>query len=160
MKTGIIKAIYDDGDFTTDYGHLFAYKMVIQFQGEQSQTEGGINSKSHPYPMGQGDEITVEIKNTQHGVKFKKVNPQYAQGAPQGGSQSYRQPAQGQKLAPRDYDAENRGKCRTQFIKAAIINGGLRCTCYEHVLELTEFAMTGITPQEAQSQPQDDTIPF
>jgi hypothetical protein len=81
MKTGIIKAIYDDGDFTTDYGHLYAYKMLIQFQGEQNQTEGGINSKSHPYPMRNGDEITVEIKDTSHGVKFKKVNPQYQSGS-------------------------------------------------------------------------------
>ena len=162
MKTGIIKAIYPDGEFDTDYGHLYAYKMLIQFQGEQNQTEGGINSKSSPYPMGNGDEITVEIKNTQHGVKFKKVNPQYAQGGSQGGGQS----SQGQSSGGRNYDAENRGKCRTQFIKAGIQSNQMKCDTFADVLMFTEFAMTGVIPPQPQTakytgnSTPDDDIPF
>ena len=165
MKTGIIKAIYPDGEFDTDYGHLYAYKMLIQFQGEQNQTEGGINSKSSPYPMGNGDEITVEIKNTQHGVKFKKVNPQYAQGGSQGGGQS----SQGQSSGGRNYDAENRGKCRTQFIKAILTNSGMFKMDAEskvYIDGLVQYAMTGVIPPQPQTakytgnSTPDDDIPF
>ncbi len=137
MKTGIIKAIYDDGEFDTQYGHLYAYKMLIQFDGEQNQTEGGINSKSHPYPGGNGDEITVEIQNTQHGVKFKRVNPQQ-----QGGG--------GQNSGGRGDDVE--GKCRTLIIEAGIASGQLKCQTFSEVIMWTDFAITGNVPPEPQKR--------
>lgn len=52
---------------------------------------------------------------------------------------------------PRDYDAENRGKCRTQFIKAAIASGQIVLNSENivgDIISWTEFAMTGIVPQQ------------
>ena len=78
MKTGIIKVIYDNGTFNSHGKLFYSYKMLIQFPNEQKQTEGEINSLSHPYPLGMDDEITVEASSGQHGLKFKKVNSEYA----------------------------------------------------------------------------------
>lgn len=154
QKTGTITGIQPDGGYQSQNGYINTFQMKIQC--DDGEFIGQIGSKSQIYPLAIGQPISVTVTNTEHGVRFKKFNPQYS--AP-GGTGSYPQSTGGQQPAPRDYDAENRGKVRTQFIKAAIIKGSLRCECYEHVLELTEFAMTGIIPQE-QQQPPDDSIPF
>ena len=149
MKTGTIRMIQPKGGYNSQYGHVNTFMMTIDVPGE-GQITGEIGSKTTPYPLKVNDQISFEMKNTEHGWKFKKVDPQYNQSS------------QG-KTKQRDYDAENRGKCRLNIIKAAIIAGGLNCTCYEHVIELTEFAMTGIIPQYSQqpSVPQQgDDVPF
>lgn len=154
MKRGTIKAIQPNGGYQSQHGYINTFMMTIQTN--EGQITGEIGSKSQQYPIGVNDPITVEIKNTTNGVKFKKINPEYAQGD----SQGYGQPAQGQSSGGRDYDAENRGKCRTQFIKAAIINGQITCGTFADVLMLTEFAMTGIIPQQQGTVIEDENIPF
>lgn len=112
---------------------------------------------------------------------FWNSNAQTNQNTPSQPQQAPSQPAQAtnyQQPAPtqgkqRDYDAENRGKVRTQFIKAAIISGDLRCRSFADVLTLTEFAMTGIdlnVQQQTNANPEyvgddpppptNDDIPF
>lgn len=158
QKTGTIRSIQPNGGYQSANGYISTFMMTLQT--DEGQITGEIGSKSEIYPMNPNDQITVEIKNTNHGVKFKKINPQYAQGGHSGPQQA----TGGARSNGRDYDAENRGKCRTQFIKAAIIAGGLNCRCFDDVIVLTEFAMTGIPPQaqqqSQQSAPPDDDIPF
>jgi len=156
MKTGIIKAIQPDGGYQSRNGYIYQYQMTIEVQGE-GQVTGEIGSKSDPYPMLVGDEINVEITNhdkARTGKKFKKINPQYQQNSGQQASGGG---------GGRDYDKENRGKIRTQFIKAAIINGQIKCGTFADVIMLTDFAMTGVIPQERQAQQEavpDSDIPF
>lgn len=158
QKTGTIVSIQPDGGYQSQNGYISTFMMTLQTA--EGQITGEIGAKSGTYPMNPNDQITVEINNTTHGAKFKKVNPQYAQGDSQSGYSGPQQAAGGTSSGGRDYDAENRGKCRTQFIKAAIIGGGLNCRSFEEVLILTEFAMTGIPPQTQQTAPPDDDIPF
>jgi hypothetical protein len=152
QKTGTIRAIQPNGGYQSQNGYINTFMMTLQT--DEGQITGEIGSKSQNYPMNINDEITVQIKNTTHGVKFKKINPQYQQ---QGGTQQSQQ-------SGRDYDAENRGKCRTQFIKAAIIAGQLNCRDYAECDMLVQYAMTGIAPPTTrdigQGQQQEDDIPF
>ena len=153
MKTGIIKQIQPNGGYQSQRGYIYTSMMTIDVAGE-GQITGEIGSKSDPYPMNVGDEITFDFTNTAHGTKFKKVNPQYAQGQ--------QNAPQGQNSGNRDYDAENRGKCRTQFIKAAIIGGQIRCRDFVECDMLVRYAMTGDYPAQPQqgTKPPDDDIPF
>ena len=167
MKTGIIKAIQPDGGYSakTPQGpmYIYQYQMTIEVPGE-GQVTGEIGSKSDPYPMQVNEEITFEIKldaRATTGKKFKKVNPQYAQGGSQGGGQA----PQGQNSGGSIPKDRIEGMVRTQFIKAAIINGMIKCDTFADVLMLTNFAMTGVIPQERQSQSHNtevgqDDIPF
>ncbi|KKN07448.1 hypothetical protein LCGC14_1066740 [marine sediment metagenome] len=161
-KTGIIKQIQktQTGGYQSKQGWI--YTFIVTIQTNEGQVTGEIGAKTEQYPLGVDNEINFTFTKDEYGYKFKKVNPQYAQGDSQGGGQA----TQGQNSGGRDYDAENRGKCRTQFIKAAIANGSLRCDCREDVLNWTEFAMTGEMnqpPQQSQQQGTpvaDEDIPF
>ena len=155
-KTGIIKQIQktQTGGYQSKQGWI--YTFIVTIQTNEGQVTGEIGSKTEQYPLGVDNEINFTFTKDEYGYKFKKVNPQYAQG---GG-----QTAGGQNSGGRDYEAENRGKCRTQFIKAAIINGQINCATFADVLMLEEFAMTGIIPPERQPNQAtpvaDDDIPF
>ncbi len=130
--------IQANGGYDSSHGYINTFLMTIDVLGE-GQITGEIGSKSVNYPLVVGNEINFEMKNTEHGFKFKKVNPQYAQGGSQQGG--------GQANAPqRDYDAENRGKCRTQFVKAAIIAGQMSCRDFAECDLLVSYAMTGRVP--------------
>jgi hypothetical protein len=158
QKTGIIKQIQPNGGYQSSNGYISTFMMTIEVAGE-GQVTGEIGSKTQTYPMNPGDEITFEMNNTAHGVKLKKVNPQYAQG----GSQGQQNQPQGSNSGGRDYDAENRGKCRTQFIKAAIIGGQIRCRDFVECDMLVRYAMTGDyppVPQTQQQAPDDSQVPF
>lgn len=167
MKTGIIKAIQPDGGYQSKNGYIYQSQMTIEFEGEGQQT-GEIGSKSDPYPANVGEEINVEIKIDQRartGYKYKKINPQY----PQGGSQGSGQPTGGQNSQGRDYDAENRGKCRTQFIKAILINSGMFTMDADskvYIDGLVHYSMTGVIPPQQQgakyagNSVPDEDVPF
>jgi len=119
QRTGIIRDIQPDGDFVTAHGRLYAFKMTIE--DEQGMLTGGINSKSASYPLVVGQEIIVEaIMNAEHGMKFKKVNPQFEGGG--GGSQQAPSGAQ-QAAEGRNFDKEARGKIMTLLVAAAIQGG-------------------------------------
>lgn len=136
-KTGIIKMIQPNGGYDSQYGYVNTFMMTIEVPNE-GQITGEIGSKSVNYPLNLGEQITFQMKNTEHGWKFKKVNPQYQQGGSQATGRTNGQ--------QRDYDAENRGKCRTQFIKAAIIAGTIPCRDFAECDMLVQYAMTGKVP--------------
>ena len=153
MNTGIIKAIQPNGGYQSQNGYIYTSMMTIQT--DEGQVTGEIGSKSDPYPANIGDEITFNMTNTAHGVRLKKVNPQY-QGQSGGGQSSG-----GQSSGGRDYDAENRGKCRFGIV-CAYLQGGKVLNFYD-IDELVNYSMSGVHPGPAaqQSTPTiDDDIPF
>jgi len=78
------------GGYQSQGGYVYTYMMTINTQN--GPVTGEVGSKSNPYPSQIGEQIIVESTTNQHGVKFKKVNPQYQnQGQSQGG---YQQPQQ------------------------------------------------------------------
>lgn len=81
--------------------------------------------------------------------------PATAQPAASQPQQTTSQPAQRPQAAPpRDYDAENRGKIRTQFVKAAIISGQIIIgpNHMEDMNYWTEYVMTGVAPLPSAKQ--------
>ncbi len=113
--TGTIRSVFatQEGGYSSQNGYIYTFDMVIDTP--QGEVVGEIGSKSQPYPLAPGSPITVESRQTDRGPKLKKINPQYQQGgSPQGG---------GQQSKGRDYDKENRGKCRFGFYQACIRRG-------------------------------------
>ena len=139
-------------NFTDNWGNQYQDVTVRTAQGDIS---GQKASKQVLTENDIGAQVSwnCEPKQNSRGQNYNKfTKPQDSQYAPQGGVTRTQQ-ARGGTNAPkaRDYDAENRGKIRTQFVKAAIIAGTLKCQCFGDVLTLTEFAMTGIDPAKSQS---------
>ncbi|KKK92302.1 hypothetical protein LCGC14_2704300 [marine sediment metagenome] len=75
-----------DGGYNGTNGWINTFTMTIQ--GPNAQVTGEIGSKSSPYPLTAGQEITVTAEQTQYGLKFKKINPQYSGRGQHGGGQA------------------------------------------------------------------------
>lgn len=114
--------------------------------------------KGHPIPGSmQGQTLSFNLnckvsgQYTNYGGFWNasaQVAPIQAQATPQP-QQGQQQPTQRPNAPqPRDYDAENRGKIRTQFVKAAIISGQIVIgpNLTEDMNYWTEYAMTGQVP--------------
>ncbi len=85
--TGTITGIVPAGGYDSRNGYIFTFDMTIK--GPNNTVIGEIGSKSESYPMAQGQTITVEASKTEHGVRFKKINLDYAgKGSGGGGKQS------------------------------------------------------------------------
>ena len=97
METGNITQIAPNGGYTGRNGYIYTFDMIIQTAS--GMVQGEIGSKSEMYPLNVGDEINFTTKQTDHGVKIKKVSPEYAggggQSAPSG--QSGGRPSSGNK---------------------------------------------------------------
>lgn len=94
-KTGQILNVVPTqaGGYHSQNGWIYTFNMTIQFP--DGATTGEIGAKTEQYPLAAGEQISVQITNSQNGVKFKKFNPQYApQPQPQGGQQAPQRPAQ------------------------------------------------------------------
>ena len=86
MKTGTITNLQPAGGYDGQNGHINTFHMTIQFP--DGMVTGEIGTKSQNYPANVGDSISVDVSQTQYGVRFKKVNPQYAQQDAQQGQQN------------------------------------------------------------------------
>lgn len=138
QKTGIIKHINPDGGYNSQNGYINTFQMTIECP--DGTFTGQIGAKSATYPMNVGDEINVEAASGQHGMRFKKFNPQYA-------NQNTQQPPQqaggGQKKPEPDWDAIAEGKVRHGIVAAGIQSGQLTCANSLDVLTWTEFIISG-----------------
>ena len=114
--SGTIKNIEPDGGYQGQNGYIYTFQLTIR-DGNKEAT-GQIGSKSQTYPVKVGEQISVEMTDTEHGVRFKKYNAQYAG---QGGGQT----AGNQAQPGRDYDKENHGKCFSLILQSAIRRDGL-----------------------------------
>ena len=84
QKTGKIINIVTAGSYQSQRNEtIHTFEMTIQCL--DGTFTGEIGSKTQIYPKQIGEEICVEVTNTEHGVRFKKINPQYAGGGSQGG---------------------------------------------------------------------------
>lgn len=162
-------------NFSDRWGNQYQEVTVQTAQGEitgQKASKKALDESDIGLEIEWNCEVKQDKRKQDYNKFTKLQDPQYSS---QDSPQSPQHARQGTKAPQaRDYDAENRGKVRTQFIKAAIIAGTLKCKCYDDVLTLTEFAMTGIDPTKAKPQyqanpkyvgdnppkPKDDDIPF
>lgn len=92
---GTIQSIVPDGGYQGTNGYINTFQMTVQSQ--DGNFTGQIGSKSQNYPANVGDEIIIEVTNSDYGPRFKKINPQYQQQNNQGGQQ---QQPQGQRQHP------------------------------------------------------------
>lgn len=93
QKTGTITNIAPDGGYPSQNGYINTFQMTIQCP--DGVFTGQIGSKSQTYPLAIGSSISVEVTNTEHGVRFKRFNPQYAgQQRPVGRSQASSRPTE------------------------------------------------------------------
>lgn len=162
-------------NFSDNWGNQYQDVTVRTAQGDISGQKASKQALTEN-DIGAQVEWNCEVKQDRRGQNYNKfTKPQDPQYASQGRATRPQQARQGTNAPQaRDYDAENRGKVRTQFIKAAIIAGTLKCKCYDDILTLTDFAMTGIDPAKAKPQyrpnpnyvgddpppPVDDDIPY
>ena len=157
QKTGKIINVVSAGGYESTNGYIYTFQMTIQCP--DGQVVGEIGSKSQMYPKGIGEEITIETTNTAHGVRFKKINPQYAQGGSQGGQSKKSEP---------NWDAIAEGKCRCKVICAAIQSNQINISGEMDVDQWVQYIMLGQNkaPQQAKPEPWDnppqptDDIPF
>ena len=137
--------------------------QITDAQGQQHV--GNIGTKAG-YAV--GSQIQVTVEQGQQGNKFKKYNPQYDNQQNQGGQQGFNQ-QQGSSQQPakpqgRDFDKENRGKCRFGLYQAVVKYGVspsdllYNVTELKAIEELVEYSMNGL-PQQPQ-QPHDPNETF
>ncbi len=134
--TGTIQNIESNGYYNSQQGQRINTFLMTISTGNGLAT-GEIGSIQEIYPANPGDQITVEMKDTNHGTKFKKINPQYQQGQQQGqqGNQQRRQ-------QPKD---DVRGKCRCQVV-TGYLSGGVEPD-EEHCEKWVGYIMNGPKPQ-------------
>ncbi len=160
QRTGNITEIQPLGGYQSQGGYIYTFQMRVQCP--DGEVVGEIGSKSQVYPLSVGQQIIVNVTQTQHGIKLKKINPdqaqqgqQYSQPAPQQGQQNAPQPAGQQKP---DWDAISRGKVRNAVVTAYIATGNdpIISDCDYWV----EYIMTGQAPLPPAQQINQDDVPF
>ncbi len=118
--TGTIRHVLptQKGGYQSKQGYVFTYDMTIEATDGQMYT-GEIGSKKDLYPLGNGQQITVDITNTQYGTRFKAISAQH----------SGQQPTAGQQIMDRmggkpDYAAQERkkilGMCFTNIVSGSM----------------------------------------
>jgi len=147
MQTGTIASLMPTMEQGYQSQNGYIYTFDISIQGQSGTVVGEIGSKSQTYPLNVGDQINFESKNSPRGVRITRINPGYAP-PPQ-----YQQPTGGPQTPqnrppapkPRDYDKENRGKCRFGFYKAELAGRSAvdlakdinELAAIEHLIELS-----------------------
>ncbi len=111
-KTGQITKIVPDGGYQGQNGYINTFQMTIQCP--DGTLTGQIGAKSAIYPMAVGETINVEVMNTQHGVRLKKFNPQYAQADQNASPQGTQEPQQASGGRVQPYVPQGLGKAETK----------------------------------------------
>lgn len=78
---GNITSIVPDNGYQSRQGYIYTFQMGIQTP--MGVYEGQIGAKTQIYPLGIGQPIIVEIIQSDKGIRFKKINPQFAGQSPQ-----------------------------------------------------------------------------
>ena len=144
-----------EGGYQSKQGWINTFDMTIQ--GPNAQVTGEIGSKSSPYPLGVGQEITVTAEQSQYGVRFKKINPGY-QGQQGGGQRS------GGQASPDKEERITRGNALNAIMSAANI---MPDEIENYLMAGVNFIKSGVwglsqqePPRTADDLPVDDEIPF
>ena len=148
---GQITSIVPDGGYQGTNGYISTFQMTIQ--APDGLHTGQIGSKSQTYPIAIGEQIAVTVTNTQHGVRFKKFNPQYQQGQQSQSSESGGQKEQ----------RIMRGNSLNAMMSAAEIPLDM---VGEYLYAGVQFILTGkwdlkpTTHVQTEPDPQEDDMPF
>lgn len=166
---GNITSIQPTGGYQSQQGYIYTFNMGIQTPNGAYM--GEIGSKSQNYPAKIGDAITVETKQDQYGMKFKKINPQFAK--PQQQTQQQFQPQQpqqpqAQQAKPNNAYAEELSKWRgialSYCIDSSKLNYQLNADTYKLAENIAIWIMTGVIPQmpvpQGETQEVDDDLKF
>ena len=141
--TGTIQSVFatQEGGYQSSQGdYIYTFDMAINTP--QGPINGEIGSKTQPYPLAVGQQITVEVSQTDRGPRLKKINPQYAGQQGQGPPQQ-RQPQQANKP---DWDEIAKGKVRHGLVCAGIQSGQLPANNIEVVDSYLPYILTGKLP--------------
>jgi len=148
-KTGQITQITPDGGYQSQRGYIYTFQMTIQCP--DGTFTGQIGSKSQVYPLGIGETINVDVTSTQHGVRFKKFNPQYAQQQIASAQAAIGRPADSQ-TAKQSESKVDMPKIRSMAISYAKdmfvadkADGGTQF--WRTVCDMTAFIVAGVTPK-------------
>ena len=153
--TGNITAV---GQLSPPRGQFSICYQDITVTGATGQSKTGNIGSKKGYAT--DTQITVEVtEDPQYGTKFKRIDPQYAQGGSQGG--------QGKKDV--DWDEIALGKCRCAIVCAAVQSGQIKVTCEIDCDQWVQYMVKGynapppaqVTEYEnAAPLPTSDDIPF
>lgn len=112
---GNITNIVSDGGYNTDNGYVYTFQMGIQTP--MGVYTGQIGAKTQIYPLGVGQPIIVDMTESQHGTRFKKVNPKFAGQSPQRPPQNTPKPLPPAKQ-PAPQQSSGNGLDKTSFAMA------------------------------------------
>ena len=160
--TGNITQCMSEGGYNSGNGYIYTFRMTIQT--DQGDVTGEIGSKSQNYPLGQGQQITVDVEDGQYGKKFTKVNAQYSGGGQGGGSQRP-QTQQGGGGGSKKNDAvqlyiirQSSARSAVEFLKGVNADEG---NILSLASRIEKYVMTGqVPPLTADNRVADDDIPF
>lgn len=174
QKTGIIQSITPDGGYSGQNGYINTFQMIIQAGNETIQ--GQIGAKTNVYPLAVGAEISVNVENTQNGVRLRKFNPQYEQQNQQQGQHQQAPPTQPHTPSPqqqqrppqqgRDFHKENSGKCMLKLLEAELRSGKTALSISQNNEEmraihfLVQCAMDGIPANLLSQESNQDPVNF
>lgn len=182
MQTGTIRNIVptQEGGYQSDNGWINTFDMTIQCQDGTFTAQ--IGSKSTPYPIAVGQQITVEMSNSQYGPRFKKVNPQYQQqgGQPQRPQGQAQRPQGGRKaddpvqlyiirqssikaavdfLGDGEYEPKDVLDVAEKFVQY-VLNGPTRAGFTQNQQQQYNNANPDYVGNDPAPPEEDDTIPF
>ena len=132
QHTGTITNIVptQQGGYQSQGGYVYTFMMSIQT--DAGVIQGEIGSKTQLYPLGCGSPISVEVTQTEHGMRFKKINPQYA--GQQGQSQAPPQqqqapPPQQNQRVPSEWDKpiDWHDKKQLLIVRQSSISNAIEC---------------------------------
>ena len=115
--TGTIQSVFatQEGGYQSNQGnYIYTFDMVIDTP--QGPMTGEIGSTAQPYPLAPGQPITVDVRQTDRGPRFKKINPQHAG---QGGQGSRPPTQQNRGVSDRK---KVLGMCFTNLLSARLAN--------------------------------------
>lgn len=148
--TGTIRSVLptQQGGYNGTNGYIYTFDMVVDSQ--QGTFNGEIGSKSQVYPLGAGQPITVEVSDTPHGPRLKKVNPQYANQNQQQQAPRQQAPHNPPQQAPPaaaqqpDWDEIARGKVRCNLVCAGVQSGQIKVSCEDEFEGWMNYIFNGV----------------
>lgn len=141
---GTIVSVVPSGGYQSRNGYISKFQMTVQDSTGKSIT-GEIGSKSGVYPLVPGQPIMVEVTNTSHGVRLKKINAGYEQ--PQGPQQAPSRLASAQNRTNVDWDDIAKSKIRDTIVCALIKAGhSIEKKDAQWIIDLTHFVKEGTWP--------------
>ena len=142
-----------DGGYNGSHGYVWTFDMTIR--SAEGTVSGEIGTKTQNYPLNIGDPITVEAKQTEHGPRLTKINPQYSGGGQGSGGQA----------SPEKEERIIRGNALNAIMSAT---GITPMEIENYLIAGVNFIKSGVwglsqqeeQPRTADDLPVDDEIPF